>query len=76
MTSTTISGAYGRDYKSAEDALKDWKGGKDFYCHAINGFPSRFSYCSIRDFGDEDEINIRYDKLTEKVILNGGTTNA
>ena len=34
--------AYGRQYKTREQALKDWQAGKDFQ---IEGGP----YCSIRD---------------------------
>jgi hypothetical protein len=34
--------AYGRNYKTANQALKDWYGGKDFQIY--NG-----PYCSIRD---------------------------
>jgi len=69
MPSVTVSGAYGRDYKSPKDALKDWKDGKDFYCHAIDGMPSRYSYCSCRDFESTDEIHIRYDRLERMIIL-------
>lgn len=35
--------AYGRDYATEEDLLKDWNDGKDF---KMAGGP----YCSIRDF--------------------------
>jgi hypothetical protein len=69
MPSVTVSGAYGRDYKASFDALQDWKDGKDFFLHCIDGKPSRVSYCSIRDFDPEDEIHIRYDKLERMLIL-------
>ena len=38
-----LNGAYGRLYKSADDAIRDYEAGKDF---RIAGGP----YCSIRDF--------------------------
>jgi hypothetical protein len=50
--------AYGRDYKSKEAVLADWKAGKDFKA-AAQGY-----YFSIRDVEKIGaEIWIRYDKL-------------
>ena len=55
----TVIPAYGRDYKIAIDAKKDWKDGKDFIiadCHnRYDGKP-----CSIRD---GLKVAIRYNKL-------------
>lgn len=49
--------AYGRQYKTKEAAIQDWKDGKDF---KIQGGP----YCSIRDterlVSDSSSVFIRY----------------
>ena len=37
-----LEGAYGRNYQSKKDALRDWESGKDF---KVQGGP----YCSVRD---------------------------
>lgn len=58
----TVSPAYGRDYRSKAAAIQDWKDGKDFVYH---GLDASGRYCSIRDFGPGDVINIRYKKLTQ-----------
>lgn len=58
----TVSGAYGRDYKSKVAMLADWEAGKDFICH-----PSG-QYCSTRDFGPGAKIRMRYKKLREVFI--------
>ena len=42
MYNLILKGAYGRHYATKEQALTDWKAGKDF---KIVGGP----YCSIRD---------------------------
>jgi hypothetical protein len=44
----TLVPAYGRDYKTAEDVLKDWLAGKDFQIQDVSWeFNGR--YISIRD---------------------------
>lgn len=50
--------AYGREYKTIDDALVDWEGGKDFQIY--NG-----PYCSIRDL---DRMIRDFGKV---VLLNG-----
>jgi hypothetical protein len=55
----TVIPAYGRDYKSKADALKDWNDGKDFK-DAITG-----QYLSKRD--NIKEVWIRYNKLKMQV---------
>jgi len=42
----TVTPAYGRDYKKAADAVKDWQDGKDFIFHSPF---SSGQYTSIRD---------------------------
>jgi len=33
----TVSGAYGRDYKSAKEIKADWSSGKDFVIRSLEG---------------------------------------
>lgn len=61
---TPLSPAYGRDYKTAKAVKADWEAGKDFKC--ANG-----SMCSIRDFGPEDRLEVRYRKLTKLTFVSG-----
>jgi len=56
----TLTPAYGRDYKSKKDCLKDFVEGKDFIYHDF----IRLTYCSIRDFNQGDEVKLRYFKQT------------
>lgn len=58
----TLIPAYGRDYKSAEAARKDWNDGKDFQ---IAGGP----YTSIRDVDQFRSVKIRYAKKTKVLIV-------
>ena len=51
--------AYGRDYKSKAEVLKDWNDGKDFQ-HAASG-----QYLSKRD--QLTDVFIRYHKLAKVV---------
>jgi hypothetical protein len=62
-----VSPAYGRDYKSGEAAFADWKAGKDFILRDIVS-AWRDKPCSIRDFHLDDQIEIRYNKLTQLLV--------
>lgn len=55
-----LTPAYGRDYKSAEAALKSYRDGFDFVLNTTSGR----TYCSVRDFPYE-MVEIRYNKLTQ-----------
>ena len=62
----TVIPAYGRDYKTPEDAQRDWDAGKDFVTQSIDiGFDQ---YCSKRDF--TGKVTIRFDKLQQAVEVN------
>ena len=52
---STLTPAYGRDYKSVKDVRADYNNGKDFI-HAQSG-----SYCSKRDFNAP--VMLRYNRL-------------
>lgn len=62
----TLTPAYGRDYKSAEAAVKDFYAGKDFYA---NDLIAGSGHCSVSDFEKGSEITIRYDKLKKAVSI-------
>ena len=64
LRDVTLTPAYGRDYKSATLAIKDFKDGKDF---RYNHFTGESAYCSIRDFVADGvrTAKIRYNKLTK-----------
>jgi len=64
-----VTPAYGRDYKKSEDAVKDWRDGKDFI---IQNITSRWSGkpCSTRDFDDRQQIKIRYNRMADFTLLN------
>lgn len=67
----TLTPAYGRDYKTGEDALKDWNAGKDF---RINN-PIMSTYCSIRDTETDpvgSTLQIRWNRNTEVGIIEKG----
>jgi hypothetical protein len=51
--------AYGRDYKSKDAVLADWKAGKDFHAGV-------YGYISIRD-NPPAQVWIRYANLTKIV---------
>jgi len=61
-----VSPAYGRDYKSANDAKEDWDNGKDF---VSQGVMERGRYCSTRDFPVGTIVEIRYKKMTQLVVV-------
>jgi len=62
--------AYGRKYKSLEDAEKDWSDGKDFKIY-------QGPYCSIRDselfksMGHTVAMSVDNDLKVYKVIIKG-----
>lgn len=69
-----VSPAYGRDYESEEDVLRDWEDGKDF---VMEGF--RSGYINKQDADNigvpGGEINIRYNKKQEVAVVSGLKVN-
>lgn len=57
----TVSGAYGRDYKTEKDMKADWIAGKDFVIQSVVDGPGR--YVSVREF--KGEVWGRFDKMTK-----------
>lgn len=69
MSNLIISGAYGRDYPSVKEAKADWEEGKDFQIRSLGQYHG--AYCSIRDFGPEDNIELRYSRDRKVTIVQG-----
>lgn len=66
----TVTPAYGRDYKSAAAAQRDWESGRDFVLQTINGRPVRSVYCNVHDAAiNAAYVRIRYARMTEVVEL-------
>jgi hypothetical protein len=61
---TTITPAYGRDYKSAKAAKADWEAGKDFRISDLF-HPDDGRYVSIHDTSPNETWMIRFDRLTK-----------
>jgi hypothetical protein len=61
-----VSPAYGRDYKSEVGARNDWLAGKDFVYENIEG---NGRYCSKRDFGKNDVIELRFNRKTDFTMI-------
>lgn len=64
---TTVTPAYGRDYKTAAAAKAAWKSGKDFLLRDIT---SRYDGkpCSCRDFAAGARVAIRFDNMRKMVV--------
>jgi len=61
--------AYGRDYKSGKDALKDWDELKDFVITTV-GHPDCGRYCNLDDvkrYGPDDVYMLRYNQKRDIV---------
>lgn len=67
----TIGPAYGRDYKTADEAFKAWIEGKDFYIYT----PGQASYLNRYDLEEYNTtetsrtVRIRYNQLTELLFV-------
>ena len=76
LSEGTLTPAYGRDYRSEAEVIKDWKNGKDFKINYQEGAV----YCSIRDGVIGEKVKLRYNKgrdivfytITTKDFLNRG----
>ena len=59
---STLTPAYGREYKSAKEAKADYFAGKDFILNDVSS-PYNGKYCSCRDFVGQ-QITLRYHLLS------------
>lgn len=68
MLHGTLTPAYGRDYKTKEQALASWNSGKDFRINC----PEGSTYCSVRDTEEcpvGHTLQIRWMRLTEVAVI-------
>jgi hypothetical protein len=70
----TLVPAYGRDYQDEEAAQIDWYRGKDFRLHSPM-YPQGV-YTSIRDWGAEDEFQLKFNKLEDVTVVYGSSPNS
>ena len=66
----SITPAYGRDYTDEEAAVRDWNDGKDFVYHNITS-PYDDRYCSVRDFTINDSLQLRFNRMSEVIMVSG-----
>jgi hypothetical protein len=60
LTKGTLIPAYGRDYKSADEAVRDFEAGKDFKYVSFDGE----GYVNNTDFVKGAQIVFRYKRMT------------
>lgn len=74
MSRIHCSPAYGRDYESEEDVLRDWENGKDFKLEGLHS--GHINKQDAENFGvPGGEINIRYNKKQEVTVVSGLKVN-
>jgi hypothetical protein len=56
--------AYGRDYKTSSEVVKDFTSGKDF----LGDYQLGFQLMSIRDLKPGDKVLLRYKQLRSVVV--------
>jgi hypothetical protein len=65
----TVTGAYGRDYETSDEAFAAWMADKDFCIHTP-GHASFINKSDAEKFGvPNDLIRIRYKKASELVLV-------
>ena len=65
MSGITVSGAYGRDYKSKAAALADWHDGRDFISRGLHS-----GYLNNADAEHLGlSVTIRYDQDRRSVVV-------
>lgn len=64
----TLVPAYGRDYKSKKEVIKDWEENKDFIIQTI-GHPYDGKVANRSDLAGES-VKIRYNNLRNVAVIN------
>ena len=66
----TVSPAYGRDYRSAKEAIADWQAGKDFRAESmkVHGYLSSRDTEALKADGFTDTM-IRYSNLRRGTLI-------
>ena len=66
---TTLTPAYGRDYKNKKDVLTDFDNNKDFIINDMFS-PYNGKYCNKSDIKNTyKSVKIRYNKLQKIIIV-------
>jgi hypothetical protein len=65
---TTLTPAYGRDYKNAKAVKADFEANKDFVVADIMS-PACGRYANKADLTDQDAVRVRYSKLTKVTVI-------
>ena len=66
---TTLTPAYGRDYKNKNDVLNDFDNNKDFIINDMFS-PYNGKYCNKSDIKNTyKSVKIRYNKLQKIIIV-------
>lgn len=68
----TVSGAYGRDYKSRAGILADWNAGKDFTIRTLG----HRSYINRQDAAGMGSITVRYQRDRKVTVIRIGADGA
>lgn len=70
MPHLTVSPAYGRDYKTSDKALADWKAGKDFIIETFtNPYYGKPVNLEDAEGAGIKEVNIRFNRLSEVIVV-------
>lgn len=67
----TISGAYGRDYKSKAAILADWNAGKDFIIRTFGLDDGRYINASDAELGGIAMLQVRYAADRNVAVIKG-----
>lgn len=62
--------AYGRDYKTRAEVLKDWNENKDFTISDVSQGRWNGSYINKEQCEEQTDVVVRYAKLTKQVVIN------
>lgn len=64
----SCSPAYGRDYKSKKDLMKDWNDNKDFVFNATGQYFNKDQILELKKSG-VISLNIRYKNMTQVCVI-------
>jgi len=64
-----ISGAYGRDYKSAKAVREDFDAGKDFIIRSMGQWEGKSANRADLKSAGETSVQVRYSKDTKVMVI-------
>ena len=65
---SSLTPAYGKDYKTAKEVLADWNKGADFIIHSHDA-PSQYFNKESAEALKPVTLNIRFNKITKLVVV-------